>query len=124
MTASKSYPSHDIMMLTLPEKALSELRSSAGQACSLLKTMANEDRLLLLCHLIDAERNVGELEEVTGIRQPTLSQQLGVLRDEQLVSTRREGKYVYYTLANPAVLHIMQTLHGLFCGSAMKGTKK
>ena len=111
------------MMLTLPENALAELRSSAGQACSLLKTMANEDRLLLLCHLIDTERNVGELEEVTGIRQPTLSQQLGVLRDESLVSTRREGKYVYYTLANPAVLHIMQTLHGLFCGNGAKGTK-
>ncbi len=113
-----------IMMLTLPENALAELRSSAGQACSLLKTMANEDRLLLLCHLIDTERNVGELEEVTGIRQPTLSQQLGVLRDESLVSTRREGKYVYYTLANPAVLHIMQTLHGLFCGAGSKSTKK
>ena len=80
-----------------------------------LGVMANQDRLLLLCHLIDAERNVSELEEVTGVRQPTLSQQLGVLREEGLVGTRREGKYIYYSLANPAVIRIMQTLYGLYC---------
>lgn len=103
------------MVASLPASAISELRDSAGKACSLLKTMANEDRLLLLCHLIDAERNVGELERLTGIRQPTLSQQLGVLRDEGLVNTRREGKFIYYTLASESVIQIMHTLHGLFC---------
>ena len=103
------------MDLNLPEQAIGELRASADKACSLLKTMANEDRLLLLCHLIDAERNVSDLEEVTGVRQPTLSQQLGVLREEGLVGTRREGKYIYYSLANPAVIRIMQTLYGLYC---------
>lgn len=96
--------------------SLEVLRSSAGKACSLLKTMANEDRLMLLCHLIDAELNVGELEILTQIRQPTLSQQLGVLRDEGLVATRREGKYIYYKLASPAVMRVMQTLYGLYCG--------
>lgn len=100
---------------SLPASAIDDLRQSAGKACLLLKTMANEDRLLLLCNLIDAELNVGELEQLTGIRQPTLSQQLGVLRDEGLVNTRREGKYIYYTLASSAVLQIMYTLHGLFC---------
>ena len=103
------------MDLNLPEKAIDELRASADKACSLLKTMANQDRLLLLCHLIDAERNVSELEEVTGVRQPTLSQQLGVVREEGLVGTRREGKDIYYSLANPAVIRIMQTLYGLYC---------
>ena len=101
----------------LPDLAIMQLHASAGEACGLLKSMANEDRLLLLCHLIDHERNVSELEAATGIRQPTLSQQLGVLRDEGLVSTRREGKYVYYTLANPAVIRVMHTLHGLFCAT-------
>jgi len=71
---------------------------------------------MLLCHLIDTELNVGELESMTGIRQPTLSQQLGVLRDEKLVATRREGKYIYYKLASPSVLLMMQTLYGLYCG--------
>lgn len=103
------------MDLNLPEIAIDKLRASADKACSLLKTMANQDRLLLLCHLIDAERNVSELEEVTGVRQPTLSQQLGVLREEGLVGTRREGKYIYYSLVNPAVIRIMQTLYGLYC---------
>lgn len=95
--------------------SLKILRASAGKACSLLKTMANEDRLMLLCHLIDAELNVGELENLTEIRQPTLSQQLGVLRDEGLVATRREGKYIYYTLASPAVVKVMHTLYDLYC---------
>ena len=103
------------MDLTLSDKAITELRASADKACALLKTMANQDRLLLLCHLIDTERNVSELEEVTGVRQPTLSQQLGVLREEGLVTTRREGKYIYYSLDNPAVIRIMQTLYGLYC---------
>ena len=97
---------------------LKELRTSAGKACVLLKTMANEDRLMLLCHLIDAELNVGQLEELTGIRQPTLSQQLGVLRDEKLVATRREGKFIYYKLASSSVLSMMQTLYGLYCSPA------
>lgn len=101
---------------TLTPTSLKELRTSASKACALLKTMANEDRLMLLCHLIDAELNVGQLETMTGIRQPTLSQQLGVLRDERLVSTRREGKYIYYKLASPSVVLMMQTLYGLYCG--------
>lgn len=100
---------------TFSPNALAQLRESAGQACRLLKIMANEDRLLLLCHMIDMEVNVGELERRTGIRQPTLSQQLGVLRDEGLVTTRREGKYIYYSLASEAVLEVMHTLYALFC---------
>ena len=104
--------------VTMTPSNLKELRTSAGKACALLKTMANEDRLMLLCHLIDAELNVGELEALTGIRQPTLSQQLGVLRDEKLVATRREGKYIYYKLASPSVLLMMQTLYGLYCSPA------
>jgi len=102
----------------LSGESLKELRASAGKACSLLKTMANEDRLMLLCHLLDAELNVGELESLTGIRQPTLSQQLGVLRDEGLVNTRREGKFIYYKLASAAVMEVMSTLHGLYCGKS------
>lgn len=102
-----------------PAEALEQLRASAGRACALLKAMANEDRLLLLCQLADGpgtERNVGELQERTGIVQPTLSQQLGVLRDEGLAATRREGKFVYYRLAKPEVLAVMQALYAAFCG--------
>jgi DNA-binding transcriptional ArsR family regulator len=94
---------------------LHALRDSATNACALLKTMANEDRLLILCQLSQGERNVGEIETKTGIQQPTLSQQLTKLRDEGLVSTRREGKYIYYSIASEAVIQIMHLLYGLFC---------
>jgi DNA-binding transcriptional ArsR family regulator len=91
------------------------LRSNAGQAVATLKLLANEDRLLLLCQLSQGESSVGELEELLGIRQPTLSQQLGVLRSEQVVSTRRQGKNIFYSIADPAVLEILALLYLLYC---------
>ena len=72
--------------------SLQDMQQSAGQACRLLKVLSNPDRLMILCQLTQGEMRVGELEEALGIVQPTLSQQLTVLRDEELVSTRREGK--------------------------------
>ena len=93
-----------------------ELRESAAQCCALLKAMAHEDRLLLLCQLTAGEQNVGELEARVGLHQPSLSQHLGVLREEGIVAARREGKYIYYSLASHEVVRIMQTLSGLFCG--------
>ena len=68
---------------------LTEMQTAAGQACRLLKVLTNPDRLMILCLLSQGERRVGELEEMLGIVQPTLSQQLTVLRDEEMVSTRR-----------------------------------
>ena len=90
-------------------------RAAAAQACTLLKALANEDRLLILCQLVQGEKNVGELEQSLAIRQPTLSQQLTVLREEKLVHTERKGKYIYYRLASQEALHIMQTLYQLYC---------
>ena len=94
---------------------IQRLRNSADQAHQLLKALANRDRLLLLCQLVDGERNVSELETLLGIVQPTLSQQLAVLRREGLVDTRREGKQVYYRVASREALAILHTLYGLFC---------
>ena len=91
------------------------LRQVAGQASSLLGSLANPDRLMILCTLVQGECNVGELAQRSGIVQPTLSQQLTVLRREELIASRKEGKYVYYRLENPAVLAVMQTLYGIFC---------
>ncbi|MEP6605359.1 MAG: metalloregulator ArsR/SmtB family transcription factor [Nitrosospira sp.] len=92
------------------------MRASASQACAMLKVLANEDRLLLLCQLIQGARNVGELEELLGIHQPTLSQQLTVLREEGLVTTERKGKFIIYSLASVEVVQIMQILYSLYCG--------
>lgn len=97
---------------------LATLRQSAGSACRLLKTLSNPDRLLLLCQLSQGEKTVGELESLVGIGQPTLSQQLGVLREEGLVSTRREGKHIHYTVTSPQALAVMGVLYQQFCSSS------
>jgi ArsR family transcriptional regulator len=91
------------------------LRAAAGTAVGALKVLANEDRLLLLCQLSQGEACVGDLEEQLDIRQPTLSQQLGVLRNEGVVSTRREGKYIYYSVADPKLLELLAVLYRLYC---------
>ncbi|OON62042.1 transcriptional regulator [Massilia sp. KIM] len=94
---------------------LSLLQAAAGQASELLKALANRDRLLLLCQLSQGEAAVRALESLTGIRQPTLSQQLTVLRGGGLVSTRREGKQVFYRIASPEALAVLQVLYQLYC---------
>ena len=96
----------------------STMRAGAQEACALMKALANPDRLLLLCELADGERNVGELEEALGIVQPTLSQQLAVLRAEGLVSTRRDGKNIYYQIASAQALAVMQVQYTQFCTPA------
>jgi DNA-binding transcriptional ArsR family regulator len=97
---------------------LSQMREAAAQACNLMKVLANPDRLMILCQLSQGELRVGELEERLGIVQPTLSQQLTVLREQQLVSTRREGKHIFYTLSSPQALAVIQTLYQEFCQPA------
>lgn len=98
------------------------MRASAAQACGLLKALGNPERLLLLCQLSQGEFCVSELEEALGIQQPTLSQQLGVLRAEELVTTRREGKQIYYSIASDPALAVMQVLYQQFCQP--KGARK
>ena len=101
--------------------SLQDMRQSAGQACRLLKVLSNPDRLMILCQLAQGEMRVGEMEEALGIVQPTLSQQLTVLRDEELVSTRREGKNIYYQLSSPQALALMQVLYVQFCSPDKEG---
>jgi len=91
------------------------LRCAAGDAVGLLKLLANEDRLLLLCHLTQGECSVGELEAALGIVQPTLSQQLGVLRRDGLVSPRRQGKQIFYSVNPGPSLEVLQLLYRLYC---------
>ncbi len=94
---------------------LMEMQSAAGRASRLMKVLANPDRLLILCQLAQGERRVGDLERLLGIVQPTLSQQLTVLRDEGLVSTRREGKNIHYALTSPKAVAVIQVLYEQFC---------
>lgn len=114
MTSSTSTPTSDT---TLPEQdmPLQELRAHASEAVALLKLLGNEDRLMLLCQLAQEPRTVGELEALTGVGQPTLSQQLGILRRQGLVSTEREGKFIRYQIADERALQLMHSIHALFC---------
>lgn len=101
-----------------------ELKEVAQEASTLLSRLANPDRLMILCLLVGGEKNVTEIGKEGGIQQPTLSQQLTVLRKDGLVATRRDGKYVYYRIGSPDVLRIMQTMHDIFCKDAQAQSTK
>ena len=111
-------------MITTVEIDLETMRASASRASGMLKTLSNPDRLLLLCQISHGERCVSELEEALDIRQPTLSQQLGVLRDEGLVSTRRDGKHIYYSMASKEALAVMQVMYDQFCQAKPKRARR
>lgn len=95
------------------------LLESAEKASRLLKALSNQDRLLILCNLAEGEKCVSDLEQLLGIRQPTLSQQLARLRADELVSTRREGKVIHYSLASSEAGRIIELLYDLYCKPAM-----
>jgi len=101
--------------MVTPTIDLVQIQAAAGTACNLLKVLSNRDRLLLLCQMTQGAYAVSELEAMTGIRQPTLSQQLTILRTEQLVSTRREGKKIFYNIASAEALAVLQVLYQLYC---------
>lgn len=104
-------------MIETKEINFDDLRASADKACSLMRVMANADRLMLLCQLSQGEKSVGELEELLKIYQPTLSQQLTVLREAALVSTRREGKNIIYSISSQSALAVMQVLSQEICNA-------
>lgn len=103
---------------------LEALQRAASQASCLLKVLANRDRLLLLCQMTKGEYRVSDLEGLTGIKQPTLSQQLTVLREEEMVFTRREGKQIFYSIASKEALAVMQVLYQMYCGPANERRKE
>ena len=102
----------------MPDTALldiSDMRAAAGEATAALRSLAHEDRLLLLCQISQGERCVSDLQQELDMQQPMLSQQLGVLRRAGLVSTRREGKRIYYSVADPRIMAVLQTLYENYC---------
>lgn len=88
---------------------------NAVKASALLKAMANERRLMILCHLLQGERSVGELEALVGLSQSALSQHLAKLRHDQLVKTRRQAQTVFYSINGTEVHTVMNTLYQLYC---------
>lgn len=93
---------------------MDDIFDSTQRASGFLKALANENRLVILRALAEGEKNVGELENVLGIRQPTLSQQLARLRADELVATRRDSKQIYYSLASKEAEKVIGLLYELF----------
>lgn len=98
------------------------MHRAAERACGLMRILAHPDRLMLLCQLAhDGEMSVGELEETLGIHQPMLSQQLTVLREEKLVDTRRDGKYIYYRARPGPAVAMLEAIYREFCRARRGG---
>ena len=96
---------------------LEQLMQNARSASDFLKALSHENRLLLLCLLCEKERSVGELENILALRQATVSQQLARLRYDDLVTTRRDGKTIYYSIANEDIRRFVSVIYDMFCKS-------
>ena len=92
------------------------MRANAGRASDLLKALANDTRLMILCLLAEGERSVGELNALLELSQSALSQHLAILRDERLVVTRREAQSVFYSLMPGPAFVLIHSLHDIYCG--------
>jgi DNA-binding transcriptional ArsR family regulator len=101
---------------------LEKLMCRAEDASHMLKAISHESRLMVLCLLSERERSVSELEHILALRQPTVSQQLARLREENLVKTRRDGNTIYYSLANEEVRKIINALYEIFCSPGNEAT--
>jgi DNA-binding transcriptional ArsR family regulator len=99
---------------------LDRMVDNAKRASDFLKALAHESRLMILCILAEGEQSVGELEQQLELRQPTVSQQLARLRADGLVSTRREGKTVYYSLASEEARIVIGAIYDVFCRKTRK----
>ena len=95
---------------------IDRMQGKATTASNFLKAISHEGRLMILCHLVSGEKSVTELEELLSARQAAVSQQLSRLRMEGLVTPRREGKAIYYRLADDRPKRILETVYDLFCG--------
>jgi DNA-binding transcriptional ArsR family regulator len=94
---------------------IDEMKNNADGAAQLLKQLSNPNRLWILCLLLDGELSVGEILERVELSQSALSQHLAKLREEGLVTTRRDGNSIYYALQSVEVRTLLDTLHGLYC---------
>jgi DNA-binding transcriptional ArsR family regulator len=92
-----------------------DMAEQAGEVSELLKTLAHPARLMIVCTLVEGERSVGELETELGVHQPNLSQQLSVLREADIVQTRRASKQIFYRLTEAKVAKLVEALHTIFC---------
>lgn len=94
------------------------MQNASRKAAGLMRALASENRLLLLCQLVEGERSVGALADALSLRPSTVSQQLAVLRKDGLVATRRDAQTIYYSLAGDDARRVIEVLYGLYCAPA------
>ncbi len=102
-------------MLDLALFDLKAFEESAAAAAKLLRSLANERRLMILCQLGDEELSVGALQARLGLSQSALSQHLALLREEGVLAARRDGRTIFYRIADPAAVRVIATLAEIFC---------
>jgi DNA-binding transcriptional ArsR family regulator len=98
-------------------RQLAELHDMATHACELLKAMSNKWRLMILCHLTEGEKTVGELQSLLGLAQSAVSQHLAILRRENIVQSRKQAQSISYSLSGDEAIKVMATLHEVFCAN-------
>jgi ArsR family transcriptional regulator, virulence genes transcriptional regulator len=101
--------------------AMPEMREHATAAAAFLKALANDQRLMVLCALLDGELSVGEINEHVPLSQSALSQHLSVLREAGMVTTARQSQTIYYSVARGPALQIMEVLYSAFCAPSGSG---
>lgn len=105
----------------MPENAniatADQMGAHADDAARLLKALANDKRLLILCLLVDGEMSVGEINQRVDLSQSALSQHLALLRADGLVRTRREAQAIFYAIEDGPARRVIETLHGIYCGA-------
>lgn len=94
------------------------MQAAAGEASDLLKALAHPHRLMIVCQLLERERAVGELADLLGLRDSTVSRHLALLRKDGLVEPRRDGQTIWYSIASPAARALLATLYEVYCGPA------
>ena len=100
------------------------LLNQARKASDLMKVLSHESRLLILCILTEGEKSVSELEEIMSMPQSAVSQQLARLRFDRLVTTRRDGRVIYYSIASEEVASMIESLYEFFCKPLREGTSQ
>jgi len=99
----------------ITDEDMDKMMANASDAANMLKALSHEGRLMILCHLVTGEKTVTELEELLSARQAAVSQQLARLRLEGLVTPRRDGKAIYYSLTDDRPKQILEVIYDLFC---------
>lgn len=112
-----------VLDLNMSEQELDAFANNAGRASSFLKAISHEGRLMILCHLVTGEKSVTELEKLLSARQAAVSQQLARLRLEGLVTPRRDGKTIYYSLTDDRPRRILEVIYEMFCTVGQTGGK-